>query len=151
MKLNSDKMSLTADMQGLKWYLFGATVIFFVGAGFYFYSNLNNSNSGPTSSSPTSDSSDVTNVDRVQLVVDAAKEEFASISSLLKVQVADLADMSAKRGDQLDAVYNGLSDKVYNETRKALADSNIIDDTKVADLISIKLGYKINGLYSNKI
>lgn len=113
-----------------------------MGAGVYFYSNLNNSNSGPSSSSCDSG---VISQDNAQLVIDAAKEEFASISSLLKVQVADLADMSAKRGDQLEAVYSGLSDKVYNETRKALADSNILDETKVVDLISIKLGYKING------
>lgn len=115
-----------------------------MGAGVYFYSNLNNSNSGPSSSSSTSDSG-VISQDNAQLIIDAAKEEFASISSLLKVQVADLADMSAKRGDQLEAVYSGLSDKVYNETRKAIVDSNIIDETKVVDLISIKLGYKING------
>jgi len=104
----------------------GGSFIFLVGVGIYIYSNSNNSNLGP-SSTPDSE---ITLRNSLQSVIDAAREEFSTISDVTKRHIQELSDVS-----------QNLTFEAVAESKNSGYINNIvnIDDVKIANIASEKI------------
>ena len=97
-----------------------------MGVGIYIYSNSNNSNLGP-SSTPDSE---ITLRNSLQSVIDAAREEFSTISDVTKRHIQELSDVS-----------QNLTFEAVAESKNSGYINNIvnIDDVKIANIASEKI------------
>jgi len=119
-------VSASIDPYTFKWYALGGSFIFLVGVGIYIYSNSNNSNLGP-SSTPDSE---ITFRNSLQSVIDAAREEFSTISDVTKRHIQELSDVS-----------QNLTFEAVAESKNSGYINNIvnIDDVKIANIASEKI------------
>jgi molecular chaperone GrpE (heat shock protein) len=97
-----------------------------VGVGIYFYSQSNNSSPGSSSNSE----SEVTLRNNLQSVIDAAREEFSSISDVTKRHIGELS-----------AVSQNLTFDAVSEAKNTSYINNIVnvDDVKIADIASERI------------